>query len=101
MDKFGQGVEFRYDDLPNNRDLNFTNFTKQMILEMCILSGCDYLPSLPGMGLKRAHGLIRRFGNYRKVLNVSVLNVAMNLLLFIYLCMCFFFRLSNTFSTMG
>ena len=67
MDKFGQGVEFQYDDLVNNRDLNFTNFTKQMVMEMCILSGCDYLPSLPGMGVKRAHGLIRRFGNYHKV----------------------------------
>ena len=66
MDKFGQGVEFQYDDLVNNRDLNFTNFTKQMVMEMCILSGCDYLPSLPGMGVKRAHGLLRRVGNYHK-----------------------------------
>lgn len=68
MDKFGQGVEFQYDDLAKNRDLNFTSFTRQMVLEMCILSGCDYLPSLPGMGLKRAHGLIRRFRNYHKVI---------------------------------
>ncbi|KAI5080018.1 hypothetical protein GOP47_0005497 [Adiantum capillus-veneris] len=68
MDKFGQGVEFQYNDLAKNRDLNFTSFTKQMILEMCILSGCDYLPSLQGMGIKRAHGLMRRFRNYQKVI---------------------------------
>eukprot|EP00249_Psilotum_nudum_P001321 c13755_g1_i1 orf=493-2964(+) len=68
MDKFGQGLEFQYGDIAKNRDLNFTSFTKQMVLEMCILSGCDYLHSLQGMGLKRAHGLIRRFKSYQKVI---------------------------------
>ncbi|KAG6573339.1 Exonuclease 1, partial [Cucurbita argyrosperma subsp. sororia] len=68
MDKFGQGVEFRYDMLSKNKDLNFAGFTKQMILEMCILSGCDYLQSLPGMGLKRAHALIKKFMSYDKVI---------------------------------
>lgn len=68
MDKSGRGVEFQYEDLAKNRDLDFTSYSKQMLLEMCILSGCDYLPSLPGMGVKRAHGLMRRFRNYRKVI---------------------------------
>lgn len=67
MDKFGQGVEFQYSMLPKNKDLSFAGFTKQMLLEMCILSGCDYLPSLPGMGLKRAHTLISKFKSYEKV----------------------------------
>ncbi|CAK9171623.1 unnamed protein product, partial [Ilex paraguariensis] len=64
MDKFGQGVEFRNSMLQQNKDLNLTGFTKQMLLEMCILSGCDYLQSLPGMGLKRAHALIKKFKSY-------------------------------------
>ncbi|KAI8573788.1 hypothetical protein RHMOL_Rhmol01G0302800 [Rhododendron molle] len=68
MDKFGQGVEFRYSKLQQNKDLNFTGFTQQMLLEMCILSGCDYLPSLPGMGLKKAHALMKKFGSYDKVI---------------------------------
>jgi exonuclease-1 len=67
MDKFGQGVDFQYSNLVRNRELDLNNFTKQMVLEMCIMSGCDYLPSLPGMGLKRAHGVIKRFKSYRKV----------------------------------
>ncbi|ERN14927.1 hypothetical protein AMTR_s00032p00193160 [Amborella trichopoda] len=46
MDKFGQGVEFLYSSLAKNKELNFTAFTRQMLLEMCILSGCDYLQSL-------------------------------------------------------
>ncbi|MQL83045.1 hypothetical protein Taro_015528 [Colocasia esculenta] len=68
MDKFGQGVEFRDSLISQNKDLNFSGFTKQMVLEMCILSGCDYLQSLPGMGLKRAHALIQKFKSYDKVI---------------------------------
>lgn len=67
MDKFGQGVEFRSSVLHQNKELNFTGFTKQMFLEMCILSGCDYLQSLPGMGLKKAHTFIKKFKSYDKV----------------------------------
>lgn len=67
MDKFGQGVEFHSSLLQQNKDLNLTGFTKQMFLEMCILSGCDYLQSLPGMGLKKAHGLVKKFKSYDKV----------------------------------
>ncbi|KAB1221463.1 Exonuclease 1 [Morella rubra] len=68
MDKFGQGVEFQYSMLQQNKELSFAGFTKQMLLEMCILSGCDYLQSLPGMGLKRAHALIKKFKSYDKVI---------------------------------
>ncbi|MFS7931466.1 putative exodeoxyribonuclease I [Helianthus anomalus] len=68
MDKYGQGVEFRYSKLQNNKELNFAGFTKQMILEMCIFSGCDYLQSLPGMGLKKAHALIKKLKSYDKVI---------------------------------
>lgn len=67
MDKYGQGVEFQFCNIMRNKGLDFNNFTRQMLLEMCIMSGCDYLPSLPGMGVKRAHGLIKRFKSYQKV----------------------------------
>ena len=67
MDKYGQGVEFQFCNIMRNKGLDFNNFTRQMVLEMCIMSGCDYLPSLPGMGVKRAHGLIKRFKSYQKV----------------------------------
>uniref|UniRef100_A0A2N9I662 Exonuclease 1 n=1 Tax=Fagus sylvatica TaxID=28930 RepID=A0A2N9I662_FAGSY len=70
MDKFGQGVEFQNSMLQQNKDLSFAGFNKQMLLEMCILSGCDYLQSLPGMGLKRAHALIKKFKSYDKTENV-------------------------------
>nr|CAD1827906.1 unnamed protein product [Ananas comosus var. bracteatus] len=68
MDKFGQGVEFRSSKLGQNKELDFGRFSKQMVLQMCILSGCDYLQSLPGMGLKRAHALIQKLKSYDKII---------------------------------
>ncbi|KAJ4980791.1 hypothetical protein NE237_031628 [Protea cynaroides] len=76
MDKFGQGVEFQYSMLEQNKELNFSGFNKQMVLEMCILSGCDYLQSLPGMGLKKAHALIKKFKSYEKVIKHLRYNMA-------------------------
>ncbi|CAK7350323.1 unnamed protein product [Dovyalis caffra] len=68
MDKYGQGVEFQRSRLQQNKDISFAGFTNEMLLEMCIFSGCDYLQSLPGMGLKRAHALITKFKSYDKVI---------------------------------
>jgi len=34
---------------------------------MCILSGCDYLPSIPSFGLKKAYAAIKQHGNFTKV----------------------------------
>jgi exonuclease-1 len=70
MDKFGQGVEFQITRLEQNSELDLHGFTKQMLLEMCILSGCDYLPSLLGMGVKRAHALIQKLKSHEKVNHV-------------------------------
>lgn len=34
---------------------------------MAILSGCDYLPNVPGVGLKTAYTLLRKHGKWEKV----------------------------------
>ena len=36
-------------------------FTQESFRQMCILSGCDYLSSIPGVGLGRASKLMKRF----------------------------------------
>ena len=41
-----------------------------------MLSGCDYLPSLPGVGIKTAHKLLRRFRTVEKVSISPVLDIA-------------------------
>ncbi|KAK4399299.1 Exonuclease 1 [Sesamum angolense] len=54
--------------ITEDSDLIAFGFTQMMLLEMCILSGCDYLPSLPGMGLKKAHALMKKFKSHENVI---------------------------------
>lgn len=50
----------RFSDLGNITRPSLVNFDLDMFRLMCILSGCDYCDSLPGIGLKKAHELVRR-----------------------------------------
>lgn len=59
MDSFGNGVEYVSSNLALNTTLNFASFTHDMVIYMCILSGCDYLDSLPSIGIKTAHRIVR------------------------------------------
>jgi exonuclease-1 len=47
---------------------SFINWSHQMFLHMCILCGCDFLDSLPGVGPKKAHTLIKKYRDIDKVL---------------------------------
>ncbi|XP_036403180.1 exonuclease 1 [Megalops cyprinoides] len=82
MDKLGNGLEIDQSNLGRCRPLGDV-FTEEKFRYMCILSGCDYLPSLYGIGLGKACKLlrvasnpdilkvIRKMGQYLKM-NVTV-----------------------------
>uniref|UniRef100_A0A8C4F4I1 Exonuclease 1 n=1 Tax=Dicentrarchus labrax TaxID=13489 RepID=A0A8C4F4I1_DICLA len=58
MDKHGNSLEIDQSNLGRCRPLgNF--FTEEKFRHMCILSGCDYLASLHGIGLGKACKLLR------------------------------------------
>lgn len=67
LDKDGNGKEVQFRDLGLVKDLDLSRFSAEMFRHMCILSGCDYLESLPGMGLKKAHGLLLRHGTMGEI----------------------------------
>lgn len=58
MDKEGNGLEIDQSNLGRCRSLGNV-FTEEKFRYMCILSGCDYLPSLHGIGLGKACKLLR------------------------------------------
>lgn len=58
MDKHGNGLEVDQSNLGRCRSLGDI-FTEEKFRHMCILSGCDYLPSLHGIGLGKACKLLR------------------------------------------
>ncbi|XP_065882500.1 uncharacterized protein [Dysidea avara] len=68
MDEIGGGIVIDSDDFGSMKDGKLTNFTLDEFRQMCILSGCDYLPSVPGIGLSTAHKLMKKYA--RKVTNV-------------------------------
>uniref|UniRef100_A0A3Q4I3X9 Exonuclease 1 n=1 Tax=Neolamprologus brichardi TaxID=32507 RepID=A0A3Q4I3X9_NEOBR len=78
MDKQGNGLEIDQSNLGRCRSLGNV-FTEEKFRYMCILSGCDYLSSLHGIGLGKACKLlqlakdpdilrvIRKMGQYLKM----------------------------------
>ncbi|XP_056147483.1 exonuclease 1 [Lampris incognitus] len=62
MDKQGNGVEVDQSHLGRCRSLGDV-FTEEKFRYMCILSGCDYLASLYGIGVGKACKLIRMANN--------------------------------------
>ncbi|CAN2391590.1 Exonuclease 1, partial [Pristimantis euphronides] len=62
MDKFGNGLEIDQDRFGMCKHLGDV-FTEEKFRHMCILSGCDYLPSIHGIGLARASKLLKIANN--------------------------------------
>ncbi|XP_062376115.1 exonuclease 1 isoform X2 [Sardina pilchardus] len=62
MDKQGNGLEIDQNHLGRCHPLGNV-FTEEKFRYMCILSGCDYLPSLYGIGLGKACKLLRMANN--------------------------------------
>lgn len=60
IDRYGNGVEISLDQVLHNQASIFYNFDPETIRHICILSGCDYLPSLKGVGLKT---ILKRYNN--------------------------------------
>ncbi|GIX87089.1 exonuclease 1 [Caerostris extrusa] len=54
MDSCGGGLLFEKENLPKSFGSKASKFSFEKFRYMCILSGCDYLPSLPGIGLAKA-----------------------------------------------
>ncbi|XP_056291773.1 exonuclease 1 [Pseudoliparis swirei] len=58
MDKQGNGLEIDQSNMGRCRSLGNV-FTEEKFRHMCILSGCDYLASIHGIGLGKACKLLR------------------------------------------
>ncbi|WRT66840.1 uncharacterized protein IL334_003803 [Kwoniella shivajii] len=68
LDGNGQCVWIHRDNLATIRDFPMHGWTDVEFRRMAMLSGCDYLDSIAGIGLKKAHALMRRFKTVEKLL---------------------------------
>jgi 5'-3' exonuclease len=69
MDEAGNGGQISYDDIFKEEQLQMTEFTPEMFRYTCIISSCDYLPSLCSHtnSIKRARGILQRHPTIHKV----------------------------------
>ena len=64
----GEGLLVDISNLNRVRTVQLSSFTFDKFRQMCMLSGCDYLPSVKGMGLKKAHNALKKHADAYKVI---------------------------------
>eukprot|EP00122_Pirum_gemmata_P010249 Pgem_evm1s9469 len=47
----------------DDKGIRFSGWTIDKIRTMCILAGCDYLPSLYGMGIRKAYDFVAKYSD--------------------------------------
>ncbi|KAH9880178.1 hypothetical protein J1614_002204 [Plenodomus biglobosus] len=60
LDKYGDCIEVNRNHFTACREVSFVGWTDADFRRMAILSGCDYLPGIGGLGLKTAHRMLRK-----------------------------------------
>jgi exonuclease-1 len=70
LDQHGDCIEINRSEFSACRDISLIGWTDADFRRMCILSGCDYLPNIPKMGLKTAYRNMRKYKNVEKILKV-------------------------------
>lgn len=75
MDLNGNGLLVEQDKLHLAMDVKSTDFDMDKFRYMCILSGCDYLPSLRGIGLIKAKKFIQSMSSNSDIYKVSIYDI--------------------------
>ena len=60
LDQYGNCIEINRRDFCACREVSLTGWTDADFRRMAIMSGCDYLQGLPGVGLKTAYRMLRK-----------------------------------------
>ncbi|KAF8328179.1 PIN domain-like protein [Cantharellus anzutake] len=68
LDSDGNCMCIRRNRFSTVREISLHGWTDQQFRHMAILAGCDYLPSIPGLGLKTSHRLLRKYKTVERVL---------------------------------
>ncbi|CAN1180383.1 Exonuclease 1 [Linum perenne] len=77
MDQHGNGEELVLDgvfDPEASRKPSFQHFNMELFTGMCVLAGCDFLSSVPGIGIVKAYMIVSKYRNLDRVLSVLKLD---------------------------
>jgi exonuclease 1 len=70
MNKDGDGDLYQTKNLMALDDPNMRNFTPQMFTWVCVFAGCDFFEGIPGLGIRKAHALVKRYPSIQRTLQV-------------------------------
>ncbi|GFZ12279.1 5'-3' exonuclease family protein [Actinidia rufa] len=81
MDRYGNGEEIVQNKIFESLDCrpSFQHFDIELFTGMCVKAGCDFLPSVPGIGIAKAYSLVSKYQNLDREFFSSGLSV----------CICF------------
>lgn len=74
LDQYGNCVEVNRNEFASCKDISLIGWTDADFRRMAILSGCDYLDSIPNMGLKTAYRMVRKYKAIDKILRMVQLD---------------------------
>lgn len=75
LDGEGNCVSISRDDFSQCKEYNFSEWGEKEFRQMAILSGCDYLDSIVGLGLKTAYRLMRKYKTAEKVNSITFVRI--------------------------
>lgn len=78
MDRFGDCVEVNRENFTLCKDISLAGWTDAEFRTMGILSGCDYLPSIKGIGVKKAHRYVRSHKTVERIVRAIKLDGKMS-----------------------
>lgn len=78
MDRFGDCVELNRENFTLCKDISLAGWTDTEFRTMGILSGCDYLPSIKGIGVKKAHRYVRSHKTVERIVRAIRLDGKMS-----------------------
>ena len=60
--------------------LSETKLTQDQFIDLCILMGCDYAPTIEGVGMNKAYILIKKYGSIDQIVNLPVLKIGQSVI---------------------
>ena len=70
LDQYGDCIQVDRADFTACREISLFGWTDVEFRRMAILSGCDYLASISGMGLKNAYRFVRKYKTIEKIVRM-------------------------------
>lgn len=69
LNDFGECIEICRDDFHKVKTITgLENFTQEQLRLVAMLSGCDYTKGIPGVGIKTAFNLVKKYNDITRVL---------------------------------